>query len=352
MTRISHVSLTRVRLHFRAPVRYGSTTLTSQEVGILQVTTDTGLVGLGEIAGPILPTSLDAEIERVTRALVGREPAEAEAAGGILDGAVDTALLDLRGQVAGVSMAELLGGGQRSVAVNALLVMTGSPVADAGAAHALVGAGFRTIKLKPPLDAATTRESLEAIRDAVGGDVGLRLDLNGGLSEADAITWLGGLDALRLEYVEQPVSPSLGVAALARVRRSIPMPLAADESLTDADAAAALLEAGACDVLVVKPARVGGPRTSVRIARAAAAAGVDVTISTLYESGIGLAAALHVAATVPGDRAHGLATGDLLEADLIGGRLPVIGGRLALPAGFGLGVALDEAALDRSVVPA
>ena len=153
-----------------------------------------------------------------------------------------------------------------------------------------------------------------------------------------------------LDYVEQPIASSLGVAALARVRRSIPMPLAADESVADAVAAAALLDAQACDVLVVKPARVGGPRQSVRIARDAAAAGVAVTISTLYESGIGLAAALQVAATVPGDRPHGLGTGDLLETDLIGGRLPVVRGRMALPAGSGLGVALEAASVARSPV--
>ncbi len=152
--------------------------------------------------------------------------------------------------------------------------------------------------------------------------------------------------------MEQPVASHLGVETLARVRRSIPMPLAADESVADAATAAALLDAGACDVLVVKPARVGGPRQSVRIARDAAAAGVKVTISTLYESGIGLAAALHVAATVPGDRAHGLGTGELLVTDLVGGRLRVVRGRMAVPAGTGLGVTLDAAAAARSPVPA
>jgi L-alanine-DL-glutamate epimerase-like enolase superfamily enzyme len=349
MTRITLMSLSRMRLHFRVPVRFGNMSLTSQEVGVLQLTTGDGLVGLGEVAGPTLAPGIESEMERARRALLGRDPAEAEAVGGVLGAALDTAILDLQGQVAGRSMADLLGSHTDSVAVNALLVMTGSPAADAAAAHALVGAGFRTIKLKP--DAGTDLASLITMRDAIGWDVGLRLDLNGRLSESVAIDWLATLDGLGLEYVEQPIAPSLGVAALARVRRSVPMPLAADESLTDVDAATALLDAGACDVMVVKPARVGGPRASIRIAGDAAAAGVDVTVSTLYESGIGLAAALHVAATIPDDRPHGLGTGDLLEADIIDGRLTVASGRLALPSRSGLGVALDAAAMVRSQVP-
>ena len=350
MTRVADLTLTRQRLRFRMPVPFGGQMCSSQEVGVLQLTTDDGLVGLGEVAGPTLPTGFETELKRVTRVLLGRELAGAGAVGGILGGAVDTSILDVQGQLAGRSMADLLGGGADSVAVNALVVVTGSPVADVAAALARVDAGLQTIKLKPTAGGVAVDGSLHAIRDAVGPDVALRLDMNGNMSEADAIRWLGTLEGLRLEYVEQPIAPSLGVEALARVRRSIPMPLAADESLTDAEAATALLDAAACDVLVIKPARVGGPRTSVRIARDAAAAGIDVTISTLYESGIGLAAALHVAATISGERAHGLGTGELLEMDLIGRGLPVILGRLAVPSGGGLGVALDHVALVRSRV--
>ncbi len=72
-----------------------------------------------------------------------------------------------------------------------------------------------------------------------------------------------------------------------------------------------------------------------------------MTISTLYETGIGLAAALHVAATVPGDRAHGLATAGLLADDLLVEPFTVEAGRIALPSGAGLGVEVDEAALSR-----
>jgi len=130
------------------------------------------------------------------------------------------------------------------------------------------------------------------------------------------------------------------------------MALAADESVTDRVAASALLDAGACDVLVVKPSRVGGPSVSIGIARAAATAGVAVTISTLYDSGVGLCAALHVAATIPGDRAHGLGTGALLESDLIDGGLPIVDGRMTRPVRPGLGITLDASAMAAAMAAA
>jgi L-Ala-D/L-Glu epimerase len=346
MTRISDLTVRPAVLRFRVPVRYGADTLTSQEVGIVRLATDAGLVGLGEMAGPTLPPDLDATAGAVARQVLGMAPGEVS--GPItrsLGGGLDTALLDLMGQLQGRSMTRLLGGDQPSVAVNGLLMLGGdAPDADARRAQAMVRAGFRTIKLKRSVGGPAVDTSLHAIRDALGPDIALRLDLNGDLSERDAVRWLATLSWLDLEYVEQPVAPALGPAAMARVRRAVPMPLAADESVTDADAVVALLDAGACDVLVVKPSRVGGPRAALAIARQAAAAGLGVTISTLYDSGIGVAAALHVAAAIADDRAHGLATGELLEADLASRAPQVIHGRMAVPEGLGLGVTLDARA--------
>jgi L-alanine-DL-glutamate epimerase-like enolase superfamily enzyme len=349
MTRITGVSVSRVRLRFRAPVRHGQDTVATQEAAILRLTTDDALTGLGEVAGPVPPRDLEAAIERLSRRLVDTDPATFDDFdAGVLTGALDTALLDVLGRAQGRRVADLLGGGTPSVRINGLMTVgVGSVDVAAGTAQALVAGGFRTIKIKRVVGTAGARvdDALRAVRDAVGPGVALRLDLNGDLTERDAVGWLISLGPLALEYVEQPISPSLGVAALARVRAAVPMPLAADESVTDAAAARVLLEEGAADVLVIKPSRVGGPRACVRIARAAETAGVAVTISTMYDSGIGLAAALHVASAIPGDRAHGIGTAALLVSDLIDGGLPIVGGRMVLPARPGLGVTLDESAV-------
>lgn len=349
MSLVRALTLTPVRLRFREPVRYGPHTLDSLDIGILRLVTDDGLVGLGEVAGPQAHGEVEAAIRDETATVLGHDPAGmVSGRSGVLGGALATAALDVLGQAQGRSMSDLLGGGAASVAVNGLLVLgQATPDVDARSAAELVASGCRTLKVKPAVGTGreTMTDALWAIRERLGAGVAIRLDLNGDLSERAAVDWLASLGALGLEYVEQPIAATLGIAAMARVRASIPMPLAVDESVIDEEAAARVMDEGACDVLVVKPSRVGGPMVAARIARAATAAGVLVTVSTLYDSGIGLAAALHVASTVPGDRAHGLATGSLLVSDLVGGGLQVRDWRMARPDGPGLGVTLDAQAM-------
>ena len=110
--------------------------------------------------------------------------------------------------------------------------------------------------------------------------------------------------------------------------------------------------------LVVKPARVGGPSATAEIAAAAADRGVPVIVSTLFETGIGIATALAIAADLPegagsgadGPIDHGLATAGLLEHDLLIASPVVEDGRMVVPAGMGaggLGVVLDTRAVER-----
>jgi L-alanine-DL-glutamate epimerase-like enolase superfamily enzyme len=134
--------------------------------------------------------------------------------------------------------------------------------------------------------------------------------------------------------------------ALATLRAESPVAIAADEAVTSVEVARALLEARAADVLVVKPARVGGPDAAVAIASLAGATGIPVVISTFFETGAGIAVALAVAATLPAGLAHGLATADLLESDLLVQSIAIAQGRMILPAG----IELDETALDRYAV--
>jgi L-alanine-DL-glutamate epimerase-like enolase superfamily enzyme len=148
--------------------------------------------------------------------------------------------------------------------------------------------------------------------------------------------------------VEQPL-PAADVDGHAILRRETAVPVALDESVADEAAAQRILEVGAADFLVVKPARVGGPVVVRAIAAHAAEAGVPVVLSTFFETGIGLVAAVRAAAELPRigeERAHGLATTGLLEHDLLMKPMAVEAGRIALPSA----PELDAAALDRFAV--
>lgn len=249
----------------------------------------------------------------------------------------------------------------RAVPVNAT-VGAEDPAGSVAAALEAVRAGFTTIKLKGGREASSRDlvERLAAVRRAVGPEIELRLDVNGAWDPSTALDRLTALADLGLAYVEQPIPPG-EPTALANLRAGAPVAIAADESVTSGRAARALLAAGAADVLVVKPGRVGGVAMAAAIVRDAARAGVPVVISTLLETGVGLAAALRVAAaateasaggTGTGEEgrpspAHGLATADLLVDDLLVEPLRIASGWMAIPSGPGLGVVVDPAAVDR-----
>ncbi len=216
------------------------------------------------------------------------------------------------------------------------------------AVEAALDAGYDCLKLKGGGEHTTEGlvERLSLARALAGEDIELRLDVNGAWDAATAVQRIGAIAPIDIAYVEQPIPPG-DVEMLAWLRRVAPVDIAADESITSRADAVAVLAASAADVMVVKPARVGGPGEARAIATAAAGHGVGVTISNLLETGVGLVAGLRVAASLPDPErgyAHGLATADLLVSDLLATPLEVHDGRMAVPGGP---IVIDEDALER-----
>lgn len=346
---------------FREPVISGAQRWEHHRAGILVLTMDDGRRALGEFPAP-QPHDLGEDVSpRLVEVLGGLEMADPVSVEGTLRAidawpfvgravrsAVETAMVDLLAQVNHQPASRFLArAATGEVAVNAMLGIA-PPEETAAAAAALVEEGYRCLKLKAgdePDGALETR--VGAVRERVGPEVSLRLDFNGSLAAEAAADVLAAVARFGLEYVEQPIAVSAGPEALARVRWISRVPVAADESVRDLGAARALIASDAVDTLVVKPARVGGLRQAAAIVELATAASVSVTVSTLFETGVGLAAALHLAAIAPGPQAHGLATAGLLEADLLARPLEIVRGRMRVPAGPGLGVELDDAAVGR-----
>jgi o-succinylbenzoate synthase len=265
---------------------------------------------------------------------------------------VETALLDAIGKREGRSLATLLADEQAairaSVPVNA--VIGGGNLADGvRAACEAVAAGFTCLKLKAGALRSTAREieRIAAIREAIGPVIALRLDANASWTFDEAIAILTACAPIDIQYVEQPL-PVGRLAEMSALRWRVPVPIAADEELTGLASARRVLDAGAADVLVIKPQTAGGLLASKQIIRAATASNVCCVLTSAIESGIGVAATLHLAAAMPEvSLACGLATLPLLHDDLIIEELPLRNGMMAVPNDIGLGVTLDEAALTR-----
>ena len=337
---------------FRRPFLVAAGAVTERSSWIVRLRDLDGRTGVGEVA--LDPGASVAEEGRVAAAL--REMIDLAAAGKAPDWAAPGAA-EWRAVRAGWdgAMEDLAATSEPSpppaavsVAVNATLEISSPRVATQAAVWA-VAAGFDCLKLKTGREeSGYLLERVRAVRAAVGPAVRLRLDANGSWEYASASALLADLAAFDIEYVEQPL-PRDDLDGHARLRRQTAVPIALDEAIDSESAARAAIAARAADVLVLKPARVGGPAVVRSIAAMAAAAGMPVVLSTFFETGVGTAAAIRAAATLPSvgrERAHGLATAGLLEHDLLAEPCTVAGGRIALPAI----VALDEDALRRYTV--
>jgi O-succinylbenzoate synthase len=214
---------------------------------------------------------------------------------------------------------------RHAVPVNGLVPAV-DPETAARLASEAGAAGMTTVKVKVgggPLDEDADR--VAAVREALGRTGRIRLDANGAWDLDGAVAAIARLAVFDIELVEQPVAD---LDDLARVRRRVSIPVAADEcvrTLADARRLAAL---EAADAVVVKVQPLGGVRAALRVVEAA---GVAAIVSSLYETSVGLAAGVALAAALPDlPYACGLGTAALLAGDVVanplipeGGTLPV-----------------------------
>ena len=198
------------------------------------------------------------------------------------------------------------------------------------------GSGCTTAKVKvaePGGDPGQDEARVAAVREVLGGAGLIRVDANGGWDVEAAVRAIGRLEAAAggLDYVEQPCRT---LPELAAVRARTGVRVAADESIRRAaddvisDALAAL--AGAADVVVLKASPLGGVRRCLALA---AGAGLPCVVSSALETGVGIGAGLALAAALPElDGACGLATGALLDGDLLAEPPRPVDGALDVPA--------------------
>ena len=364
---IRNVGWRTYRLPFRERFSTSREAATYRFGAIVEVSLETGVKGLGEVAPLPLshPAALAAALEPAPALLAELTGQSLDEALGNLERyvesrslpvslicGVETALLDALARQLGRRLSTLLasfkGPVKTAVPVNALIgeISLSDSVDQAVEAAA---AGFSCIKLKvggrrrPEQDI----ELVRAVRQAIGPDIALRLDANGAWSFPEATAVLSGCRAYDPQYVEEPLASAL-LHELPALRDRTGVPIALDEALADLSDVQSILEGRYADVLVIKPQVVGGLRMSQKIIEAASRRGIECVLTSSIESGIGVAAILQLAAAMPEVRlASGLATLPLLADDLILEQLPVRAGAISTPAANGLGVWVDETALAR-----
>jgi o-succinylbenzoate synthase len=248
--------------------------------------------------------------------------------------AVETAVMDLQARRRGISFTEQLGARRQScIGVNAAcgdLLGGGQACADQA-----IASGFRIIKFKVGVaDPAREIAMLEAVARECGGKIAFRLDANGAWNLQQAIEFIGQLQGLNIESLEEPLMRS-ELDQFDQLQERCDFPLALDESLAHLDPAAALALTGARR-WVLKPTVLGGPLAVMGWAGVAADAGIEVVVTSSLESVIGVAMCAQLAAALPPGPVHGLATGGWYVED-VAPVLEIDRGSLLLPQGPGLG---------------
>ena len=332
------------------------------EHGIVQVRTDEGLTGLGEISsvfarrGPFLYRDVD---ERLAPALVGRDPLAITGAlrametqlsdGQLAIAGVEMALWDLAGKALGVPVYTLLGGRVRERIPLSYSVPHGAPEQMAEFARERANEGFRTVKVKVGQGLGRDVEAVRQVREAVGAAHRVRVDANMAMGSAkEAIRLVERIMDFDPEMLEQPV-PARDLHAMAEIRRSVSLPIMADESIGPPRDAMEVIRREAADVLNVYVTESGGIRNAASIFTLAEQAGLGCMIGSMPELGIGTAAQIHLGMAMPNLDYDSDTCGSLYqEEDLLATPLRFERGHAFAPEGPGLGVELDPDAVARA----
>lgn len=259
---------------------------------------------------------------------------------------LETAILDAELKALGQSFGAYLGAVHDRVPAGVSVGIMDSIPELLDAVGRYLDEGYLRIKLKiePGWDVAPVR----AVRERYGDGVALQVDANTAYSLADA-RHLARLDPFDLLLIEQPLQEDdlRGHAELARLIRT---PICLDESIRSARDAAAAIALGACSVINIKPARVGGYLEARRIHDLAEANGVPVWCGGMLETGIGRGPNLALAAlpgfVLPGDTS---ASSRYYAEDLTD-PFELVDGHLAVPTGPGIGVDVRSDVLDACTV--
>ncbi len=252
---------------------------------------------LAALRGPLRELALGAEISQDPSPVADRAAhlaADAPAA----RAALDTALWDLVARRAGVPLVRFWGGQPKPLPTSVTIGVCGVEETLA-AAQRWIAQGFRTLKVKIGEDVTLDAERLRKIRETLGHDVVLRVDGNQGYSLEDARTLLRETDGLDLEMIEQPLS-ALDLDSMCALRGESRVPIVADEAAGTIAECAEIVDRGAAHGINIKLMKCGGPSAARSIHDRAHAAGLSLMLGCNDETRISIAAAAHLALSMPG----------------------------------------------------
>lgn len=357
-----------LRSRLKTPIRFSLGTIEHRVFALVRIDTDEAVYGIGETSVNFPHWSVYERVATVEYGikplLLGEDPLEIErlwvkmeshlirqglqwGAKGVVYQAIsaaDLALWDIAGKVAGLPVWRLLGG---SGGLGIPLYATGLDPADVeGASERCVAAGFRAVKLRVGFGQERDVDLVRRVRRVVGPDVDVMVDANMAWSRDEAVRIGGALEDMGVFWMEEPVRCD-DLDGMRWVAERVRIPLAAGENSFGLAEARLLVDSGAVWYIMPDVTRSGGLTECRRICAYAVSRGIPYSPHN-YGSDVAFAASLQLMACTPGG---GMLLRDVSECEvreaILEEPLQVSNGRAWVPSGPGLGVRLDERAIER-----
>jgi muconate cycloisomerase len=366
--RIESIECVPLNIPFKIPFKIASGAARPVvETLIVKIHTDAGVTGVGETqawrrqgSGETLENLINVVKNHFEPRLLGRSPFDIasimhglnEAMFGTYysQAAVGDALYDAAAKLLGVPVWQLLGGKCRDrVRVASVLSIRGTVESLVESAEVYHAQGFRHFVLKIGVDPAEDIRNVEALRDRFGNTVEIRVDANAELDFDTALRLLTKLEPYDIECAEQPLG-IWDVDGMARLARAVRIPIMADESVSTDHGLIDIIRKGAASSAQTKIAKNGGIYHIRRLWHLLAAAGMGINPGNHPGTSVATSAVAQMCAAWPGPLMAGVfpvgLTGTLAE-DIVENPIRLVDGEIEIPVGAGLGVTLDENALDR-----
>ena len=322
LVRIARLETYVLEAKLERPIQFGVGPYGAFTATLVELTTDDGLVGIGECIARKAPRITDRVVRDLLWPVVeGRDPQDA---GGIWDdmfrqlrawghyrgfvqeamSGVDQAIWDILAQSRGIPVYKALAGaGRDRVPVYASSVYIADLDTMQRETREQVGKGHVAIKTKVGRTAELGGlrmdiDSVRAVREAAGPDVEIGIDVNSAYDAATAIRFCRGVEQYDISFLEEPVYPD-DIDGYEMIRRHTSIPLAGGESEFGIFGFRQLLARRALDIVQPDIARIGGFTAAMRLGALVHAHNVRYAPHTGFSCGVAHLASLHLAAAVP-----------------------------------------------------
>ena len=343
------------------------TGFTSSIAVLVKIYTDNGIVGIGEACawepefyGETLESVSSSIQNYLAPRIIGQNPFNISHILSTVDGilaqstcakeGIDLALFDLVGKILKVPVHTLLNGCFRDKIPVACEIGIASPDLMAQNATGLLKMGVDTIKIKGSQDIDEDVIRIKAIREAVGDRAILRLDPNAHWDTLGTIKAMREVEDCHLQLLEQPV-PGWNLKGMAKIRKSIGIPLMADESIWTPQDVIEIAELEAADIINIKISKTCGLLQAKKVEAVAESVGLPCIVGTEIEPGFSLAAKLHLAASMKIlPLACEFTELTLLRESFLNPKIEIENGYVKVPKGPGFGFELEEDIFSKYII--